>query len=69
MCGWAMHLLCIEEVFALPLTPIGPVFLVSFRLVPQGWTTTTLALLLFPLGPTKRPHPPKGLKVVRCCWM
>ena len=76
MCGWAMHLLCIEEVFALPLTPIGPVFLVSFRLVPQGSTTTTLALLLLPLGPTKRPHPPMGLKalmplvvqlVVRCC--
>ena len=78
MCGWAMHLLCIGEVFALPSTPIGPVFLVSFRLVPQGLTTTTLVLLLFPLGPTKRPHPPMGLKalmprvvplVVRSRWM
>ena len=78
MCCWAMRLLCIAEVFALPLTPIGPVFLVSFRLVPQGSTTTTLALLLFPLGPAKRPHPPKGLKalmplvvqlVVTCCWI
>ena len=73
-----MHLLCIAEVFDLPLTPLGPVFLVSFRLVPQGSTTTTLALLLFSLGPAKQPHPPKGLKalmplvvqlVARCCWM
>ena len=30
MCGWAMHLLCIEEVFALPLTPITPVFWFHF---------------------------------------
>ena len=78
MCGWAMHLLCIAEVFPLPLTPIGPVFLVSFRWVLQGSTTTTPALLLFPLGPAKRPHAQKGLKalmplvvqlVVMCCWM
>ena len=57
---------------------MGTVFLVSFRLVLPGWTTTTLALLLFPLGPAKRLHPPKDLKalmplvvqlVVRCCWM
>ena len=58
MCGWGMHLLCIGEVFALPLTPISPVFLVSFRLVPRALTTTTLAPLLFPLGPTKNPQPP-----------
>ena len=62
MCCWAIHLLCIEEVFALPLTPIGRLFSVSFQLVPQGSTTTTLAPLLFPLGPAKRPHPPMGLK-------
>ena len=72
MCGSAMHLLCIEEVFALPLTPIGPVFLVSFRLVPQGSTTTTLALLLFPWAnkaaapPHKSQGPHATCGAVRC---
>ena len=59
-----MHLFCIKEVFAHPLTAIGPLFLVSFRLVPGGSTTTTLAQLLFLLGPTKRPHPPMGHKAL-----
>ena len=58
--------------------PNRPVFLVSSRLVPQGLTTPTVALLLFPLGPKKRPHPPINLRalmpllvqmVVRSCWM